>query len=297
MLAIEPQVRTFCARTLDPLIGAGGFDFIADLGAEMPMRTIGMLLGIPESDQEEIRDRIDAGMRLEEGAPSHATDTDNPLGVLDGSGFADYIDWRAEHPADDLMTDLLNAEYTDETGTTRKLTRVEVLNYVGLLAAAGNETTTRLVGWAGKILAEHADQRQELADDPALIPNAVEELLRYESPSPVQARYVSRTVEHYGQKVPAGSALLALTAAANRDDRKFADPDRFDIHRKIDHHLAFGYGIHFCLGSHLARMEGRIAIEEVLRRFPVWEVDWDNAVQAHTSTVRGWEKLPVITTA
>ncbi len=193
------------------------------------------------------------------------------------------------------MTDLLNAEFEDETGTTRKLTRVEVLNYVGLLAAAGNETTTRLIGWAGKVLAEHPGQRAELAADPALVPAAVEELLRHESPSPVQARYVARDVEHHGRTVPAGSALLALTAAANRDERKFADPDRFDIHRKIDHHLAFGYGLHFCLGSHLARLEGRIAIEEVLARFPTWEVDWDNAVQAHTSTVRGWEKLPVVT--
>ena len=291
MSAIEPQVRAFCAASLDPLVGSGGFDFIADLAAEMPMRTIGMLLGIPEQDQVEIRDRIDANMRLEEdGNPS-------PGGVegsaLDGSGFADYIDWRTEHPSDDLMTDLLNAEFEDEAGNIRKLSREEVLNYVGLLAAAGNETTTRLIGWSGKVLAEHPDQRAELVEDRTLIPNAIEELLRYESPSPVQARYVAADVEHYGRTVPAGGIVLALTASANRDERRFPVPDRFDIHRDIGHHVAFGYGIHFCLGAALARLEGRVALDEVLQRFPTWEVDWENAVQAHTSTVRGWEKLPV----
>ena len=191
------------------------------------------------------------------------------------------------------MTKLLNAEFEDTTGTTRKLTREEILGYVGLLAGAGNETTTRLIGWAGKLLAEHPDQRQELVDDPSLIPGAIEELLRYEAPSPVQARLVTQDVEHHGRAVPAGSVLLLMNGAANRDERTFPDPDRFDIHRKFDQHLSFGYGIHFCLGSHLARLEGRIALDEVLQRFPTWEVDWDHAVQAHTSTVRGWESLPV----
>jgi cytochrome P450 len=290
MAEIEPQARIFCARALDPLVDEGRFDFISDLAAEMPMRVIGMLLGIPEDDQEEIRSRIDEGMRLDEGEAPGAHDG---LGVLDGGGFGEYIDWRAEHPSDDLMTELLNAEFEDVTGTVRGLTRDEILNYVGLLAAAGNETTTRLIGWAGKVLAEHPDQRSELADDPGLVPGAIEELLRYESPSPVQARYVTRDVEHHGQKVPEGSVLLLMTGAANRDERKFDDPDRFDVHRAQQQHLAFGYGIHFCLGSHLARLEGRIALEEVLKRFPAWEVDWDNAVRAHTSTVRGWESLPV----
>ena len=193
------------------------------------------------------------------------------------------------------MTDLLQAEFEDETGTVRRLTREEVLGYVNLLAAAGNETTTRLIGWTGKVLAEHPDQRAELVEDRSLIPDAIEELLRYESPSPVQARYVTRDVEHHGQAVPAGSAILLLNASANRDERKFPDADRFDIHRTIDTHLAFGFGIHFCLGSALARLEGRIALDEILQRFPTWDVDWDHAVQARTSTVRGWEKLPVVT--
>jgi cytochrome P450 len=292
MQDIEPQVRAFCARTLDPLVGSDGFDFVNDLAAEMPMRTIGMLLGIPEEDQEAIRDRIDAGLRLDDGtAPPPVT----MAGVgHDDTVFGTYIDWRAEHPSDDLMTALLTTEFEDQLGVTRTLTREEIVNYIGLLAGAGNETTTRLIGWAGKLLAEHPDQRRELVADPSLIPNAVEEVLRYESPSPVQSRYVTRDVELHGQRVPEGSVMVLLTAAANRDEREFPDPDRFDIHRTIDHHLAFGYGIHFCLGSHLARLEGRVAIEEVLRRFPTWEIDWDHAVQAHTSTVRGWEQLPVV---
>ena len=229
-------------------------------------------------------------MRLEEGEAPSSSDG---MGVMDGSRFAEYIDWRAEHPSGDLMTELLNAQFEDATGAVRGLSRDEILNYIGLLAAAGNETTTRLIGWAGKVLAEHPDQRAELAQNADLIPAAIEELLRYESPSPVQARYVTRDVKHYGEKVSQGSVLLLMTGAANRDDRKFEDPDRFDIHRPVQQHLAFGYGIHFCLGSHLARLEGRIALEEVLKRFPTWEIDWDNAVQAHTSTVRGWESLPV----
>lgn len=293
MAAIEPRVREFCARSLDPLVGSGGFDFIRDLGAQMPMRTIGLLLGIPEEDQERIRDRTDEGLRLREGT---MPDRDRSYGDLGMSEFEDYIDWRSAHPSDDLMTELLQAEFQDVMGTVRRLTRQEVVNYIGLLAGAGNETTTRLIGWAGKLLAEHPDQRRQIVDDPTLIPNAVEELLRYEAPSPVQARYVSRDVEHHGCPVPAGSVMLLLNGAANRDERVFPDPDRFDIHRRIGHHLTFGYGLHFCLGSHLARLEGRVALDEVLKRFPRWEVDWDHAVQAHTSTVRGWERLPVITT-
>jgi cytochrome P450 len=293
MNAIEDKVRAFCARSLDPLVGAGGFDFVRDLGAQMPMRTIGMLLGIPESDQEVIRDRIDAGLRLDEGTMPDANEQFGDDRVEPGNEFEEYIDWRAENPSDDLMTELLNAEIEEPDGRRRTLSRDEILGYVGLLAGAGNETTTRLIAWTGKVLAEHPDQRRQLAEDRSLVPNAVEELLRFEPPSPVQARYVTRDVEHHGQTLPEGSAVLLLNGAANRDERAFPDADRFDIHRKIDHHLTFGYGIHFCLGAALARLEGRVALDEVLQRFPTWEVDWDNAVRARTSTVRGWEKLPV----
>ena len=288
--ALEPKIREFCAHSLDPLVGAGSFDFVADLGAPMPMRVISMLLGIPDSDQEAVRHRVDSNIRTKPGEPMEVS-----ANFADGEMFGDYIDWRAEHPSDDLMTDLLNAEFEDETGTVRRLTRDEVLTYTFVVAGAGNETTTRLIGWAGKVLAEHPDQRRELVSDPALIPNAIEELLRYEPPPPHVGRYVGRDVELHGQIMPAGSAALFLVGSANRDDRRFPDGDRFDIHRKTGGHLTFGYGIHFCLGASLARLEGRIALDEVLKRFPEWEVDYDGAKLAPTSTVRGWETMPVLT--
>ena len=176
--------------------------------------------------------------------------------AFDGSQFAEYIDWRAEHPSDDLMTQLLDAEFDDETGTRRRLTRDEVLTYVMLLAGAGNETTTRLIGWTGKLLAEHPDERRALVEDRSLVPNAIEEILRYEAPSPVQARTMTRDMDHHGQTVSAGSIMVLLNGSANRDDREFPDADRFDVHREIAHHLSFGYGIHFCLGAALAAPRG-----------------------------------------
>ena len=290
MNAIEPKVREFCARTLDPLVGSGHFDFIADLGAQMPMRTIGYLLGIPEQDQEAIRDRLDEGLHLEEGQEG----TFDAEGMDGAEMFGEYIDWRAEHPSDDLMTEMLNAEFEDETGVTRTFTREEVSTFVSLLAGAGNETTTRLIGWMGKLLAEHPDQRRQIVEDRSLVPQTVEEVLRYEAPSPVQARYVAKDVEHHGHKIPEGSVMVLLNGSANRDDRQFPDGDRFDIHREAGHHLSFGYGIHFCLGAALARLEGRVALDEVLDRFPEWEVDWEHAEQARTSTVRGWASLPAL---
>jgi cytochrome P450 len=289
--ALEPKVREFCRRSLDPLVGSGRFDFVADLGARMPVRVIGMLLGIPEQDQDAIRERADASLRTREGEPMRYSDNS----FMTGEVFSEYVDWRLEHPSDDLMTELLNAEFEDETGTIRRLSRGEVLTFVNILAAAGAETTTRLIGWAGKVLADHPDQRRQLAEDPSLIPNAIEEILRYEPPAPHIARCVARDVGIHGRTVPEGSAILFLVASANRDERRFADGERFDIRRKIGQHLSFGLGIHFCLGAALARLEGRVALEEVLKRFPEWEVDHANAKLASTSTVRGWETLPVLT--
>ena len=291
MLELEPKVRAFCARALDPLVGAGGFDFVADIGAQVPMRTIGMLLGIPEEHQEEARNRADASLRTDPGQPMD-TAAEN-MGQADF--FAEYIDWRATHPSDDLMTDLLNAEFEDEAGTIRRLTRDEVLMYVSVVSGAGNETTNRLIGWIGKVLADHPDQRAELVEDRSLGANAIEELLRFEPPTPHVARYVTRDVDVHGQTVPAGSALICLSGSANRDDRKYPDAERFDVHRPSGPHLTFGYGIHYCLGANLARLEGRVVLDEVLTRFPDWDVDWDNARRAPTSTVRGWDSLPVTT--
>lgn len=291
MLALEEKVREFCGSVLDPLVGAGRLDFVADLGEQIPMRTIGMLLGVPESDQEEARDRANASLRTDPGKPMKVS-ADN-IGQADF--FSDYIDWRATHPSDDLMSELLFVEFEDEHGTTRRLTRDEVLMYVSVVSGAGNETTNRLIGWMGKVLAEHPDQRRELVQDRSLVANTIEELLRFEPPTPHVARYVAHDVELHDHTVPAGSAMICLTGSANRDGNKYQDPDRFDIHRDVGQHLTFGYGIHFCLGAALARMEGRVTLDEVLKRFPQWEVDWDNIRRAPTSTVRGWDSLPVIT--
>jgi cytochrome P450 len=288
---LEPKIREFCANSLDPIMGTDRFDFIADLGARMPMQVISMLLGIPESDQEAVRDHVDANLRTEAGEPMQVSEN-----FVTGAMFADYVDWRAEHPSDDIMTELLHVEFVDETDTVRKLTRNELLTYLEVLAGAGNETTTRLIGWTAKVLADHPDQRAELVADPSLIPNAIEEILRYESPAPHVGRCVAKQdLVVHGTEVPAGSVMLFLLGSANRDDRRFPNGDSFDIHRNDGRHLTFGNGIHLCMGAALARMEGVIALEEVLTRFPEWDVDMDNARLSPTSTVRGWETLPVFT--
>jgi cytochrome P450 len=287
--ALEPQIRRYCAEALDPLVGTDQFDLIAEFGAQMPMRVIGMLLGIPEEDQEAIRDRSDETLRTEPGQPMKHTNA-----FAAGENFEEYIDWRVDHPSDDIMTELLNAEFDDPTGERRRLTREELLTYVAVVAGAGNETTARLIGWTGKVLADHPDQRREIVEDRSLVNDAIEEILRFEPPAPAVARSVAFDTELYEQKVPAGSAMVFLIGAANRDDRRFADGDTFDIHRKAVSHVTFGYGAHFCLGASLARLEGRIALDELLDRFPEWDVDTEGAKLGSTSTVRGWEALPIV---
>jgi cytochrome P450 len=290
--ALEPKIREFTSRCLDPLIGTGRFDFVRDLGALMPMRVIGMLLGIPEADQQYVAEHGDSTIRTERGGKM----TENPNGVIaTGEVFASYIDWRAEHPSDDIMTELLTAEFADETGTRRRLRRDELLLYLQVIATAGSETTTRLLGWAGKVLADHPDQRRELVANRTLLSAAIEELLRFEPPAPHISRYVTRDLMYYGQKVPAGSAMMLLVGAANRDPRRFGtDSESFNIHRPPRQHVSFGVGTHFCLGNALARLEGRIALDEIFDRFPEWEVDLTDAELSPTTTVRGWESMPAV---
>ena len=290
MAALEDQVRAFCARSLDPLVGSDGFDIIEELASVLPMRVIGMLLGIPEQDQVAVRNKTDDNLRTVPGQPMQVKEES----VANGEMFADYIEWRAQHPSDDLMTHLLTAEFEDESGEIRTLTRQEVLTYTSVIAGAGNETTGRLIGWLAKLLAEHPDQRREVVEDRSLVPRVIDEALRFEPTGHATARYVMEDVEYHGTTVPAGSAMLLLLAAANRDERRYANPDVYDIHRDDIQHLTFGYGLHFCLGASLARLEGRVALDELLNRFPTWEVDESDIRLAPTSTVRGWERLPLV---
>jgi cytochrome P450 len=164
---------------------------------------------------------------------------------------------------------------------------------MNVVSVAGAETTTRLIGWSGKLLSDHPDQRRQLAADRSLIPGAIEEILRFEPPALQAARYVTRDVDYYGQTVPAGSAMLTLIGAANRDGERFGpDAEIFNITRPPRQHVTFGVGAHYCLGNALARLEGRIALDEILNRFPDWEVDLEAAVFSSSSAVRGWDSMP-----
>jgi cytochrome P450 len=289
MKAIEDQVRAFCAACLDPLTDGDRFDFTLDLGAEMPMRVVGILVGIPDSLQRTVRNVAGRRLRNKPGEPLPVS-KDN---YFNGNMFREYVEWREQNPSDDLVTELLHVEFKDVSGTVRRLSTDELLVFLGVIANAGTETVGRLFGWLGKLLGEHPDQRRELVEDPSLISGAVEEVLRFEPPVHHIARYVANDVEYHDQTVPAGSPLLLMAGSANRDERRFDDPERFDIHRNANH-LSFGRGTHFCLGASLARLEGRVALEEILNRWPDWTIDMDNAVRAPTSTVRGWDSMPAI---
>ncbi|MET0824943.1 MAG: cytochrome P450 [Acidimicrobiales bacterium] len=290
--SLEEHIREFCTELLDGWSGDDSFDYVQGFGAQLPSMVISELLGVPDDQREAVRHAIDDTFHIEPG-----------VGMINDFAFEARIrlfehleailaDRRA-HPRDDMITDLVQAEMLDEDGTTRRLTDEECNGFVNLLVSAGTETVARLLGWAAMTLEAHPDQRAELAADAELLPNAVDELLRYEAPSPVQGRWTTTETEFHGTTIPKDSKVLLLTGSAGRDERKYPDGERFDIHRAIDTHVSFGYGIHFCIGAALARMEGRIALEEVLARFPEWQVDHDNATRLHTSTVRGWINVPV----
>ncbi|BBX19829.1 cytochrome P450 [Mycolicibacterium duvalii] len=289
MKAIEEQIRSFCAACLDPLRGGDRFDFTRDLGAEMPMRVIGMLVGMPDSLQRSVRKVAGARLRNKPGEPLPVS-RDN---YFNGNMFRDYVAWRKDNPGDDLVTELLHVEFDDVDGQRRRLRDEELLVFLGVIANAGTETVGRLFGWLGKVLADHPDQRRELVADPSLIPAAIEEVLRLEPPVHSIARYVAEDVEYHGETVPAGSALLLMAGAANHDERRFENPEHFDI-RRNPNHLTFGRGAHFCLGASLARIEGRVALEEILKRWPDWTIDTEHATRAPTATVRGWDSMPAI---
>ncbi|MGF7237843.1 MAG: cytochrome P450 [Frankia sp.] len=289
--ALEEHIRKLCHELLEPRVGSGGFDFVQDFATQLPSKVISELIGVEPIDREDVRLLIDETFHIEEGKGMINDVSFNAQIKLHGY-FTELIEARRKNPKDDLISGLIEAEITTAEGN-RRLSTDEAVDFTNLLVSAGTETVARLLGWACYLLAAHPDQRADLAADPSLLRNAVEETLRYEAPSPVQGRTLTADVELHGTTIPAKSKVLLLTGSAGRDERVYADADRYNIRRKFDSHVSFGHGAHFCLGAALARMEGRVALEETLRRFPTWDIDHDNTVRLHTSTVRGFDKLPI----
>ena len=290
--ALEGRARQICGELLDPLVGSDSFDYVTSLAAQLPSRVISSLVGVPPEDQEQQRRYVDQMFHIESGVGmANSTAAEGALSLI--SYLSELVAARSRDPRDDMASALVQAEIVDDDGTTRRLTPDECTNFTLLLYTAGTETVGKLLGNAAVILAQHPDQRRELLEDSSLIPNAIEELLRYEPPSPINGRWTTSGVELHGVTIPKESKVLLLDGSAGRDERAFPDPDRFDIHRKIPHHLSFGYGIHFCVGAALARLEGRVALEETLRRFPEWHVDMSSVERVHTSTVRGYRSVPI----
>jgi cytochrome P450 len=295
---LEDRVRRLCTGYLDPFVGAGSFDFVDDFAARVPPAVILALMGFPEEAADEWRRGIDAMFHMEEtdeGFVGRRT-ADEIQAATAASLFQllpEMLASRRRHPQDDMVSVLANSDLEEDDGTTRKLTDAEIGSFVTLLSIAGTETVARLLSWAAVLLARHPDQRRLLVENPDVIPNGIEEMLRYEAPSPVNARWVTCDVEYHGQQVPKDSKMILLNGSADRDERRFDDPDRFDVQRAIDRHLAFGYGTHFCVGAALARLEARVALEETLARFPVWDVEDSELEWVHTSTVRGFAKVPI----
>jgi cytochrome P450 len=290
--ALEVRIRELCAKYLDPFVGAGGFDFVQDFGMRLPVMVISSLLGFPEEDHDQLREWSDLSLHREEGKEGATPEALEARDLTMGYYFS-QIEQRRRQPRDDMITALTEADLATPEGEVRKLDDLEIIGMLALISNAGNETVARMLGWAALVLDEYPDARREMADDPSLIPVGVEELLRYEAPSPIQGRYVTKDIELHGTVLPEGAKLALLTGSAGRDERKYPDPDTYDIHRSIERHVTFGYGAHFCLGAALARMEGTVALAEVLRRFPAWEVDRSAVTYVATNTVRGPSSAPV----
>ena len=287
--SMEDEVREIVSTWLDQLKGRASFDFIQDFGALVPMMVICSFMGLPKEDHDSVRKLVDASLHREEGQDSFDMDTMmRSIRYYDGA-----LAIREFESRDDFISELITANVKLDDGTTRPLTQSERINFLSLTAGGGNETVARLLGWAGALLAEHPEQRKLLVDNPDLIPQAVEEILRFESPSPVQGRTVMKDIELHGTTIKKGSIVLLLTNSANRDADAYEDPDTFNIMREPKQHASFGFGAHFCVGAALARLEGRVALEETLKRYPEWDVEWTDTERVHTSSVRGYLKLPV----
>ena len=290
---MDGTIRELAGEFLDPFAGVGEMDAIDDFTGKLPMNVISTLLGIPREDREMVRHISNRIMHREEGSVEHTADSMQAAMELLGY-FGKCIEARQKKPTGDMMTALVQAELPDANGGSSTLSDEEILGFCILLAVAGNETVTKILGNGIYWLWKNPDQRAALAQDASLVPGAVEELLRYDPPSHYQGRVTMKDVAWYGQTVPEGARVLLLTGSTGRDEREFPDqPEKFDIHRRIERHLGFGHSRHICLGANLARLESKIAIEELLRRFPRYEIDIDRAERVHSSNVRGYAKLPL----
>lgn len=292
---LEPFIRARAGALLDRFREAPEFDAVTDLSVRLPLDVISELVGIPEEQRDqvhELSDRVlarssDAGLSEEAFAATVELFT----------MFRDLVQDRRTRPGDDVISLLIQTEVTDDEGTTRRLSDDEVAMRFEELALAGHETVAKLIPNGIVALAWFPDQRRRLLDDPSLMRAAVDEMLRWDAPSQYQGRTAARDVEVHGVTIPAGDRVILLTGSANHDERVYPDPERFDVHREIEHPVSFGFGIHLCLGAHLARLETRVAFEELLARFPHYDVDGDRAVRHAHSNVRGLSHLPVLTGA
>jgi cytochrome P450 len=288
---LEPFVRETAIACLEPLVEQGGGDFVEEFSAILPMNVIMELLGVPRADRNDLRHLMDATLdRLEEPPyiPDHAFEAMARTSEYWTSLLAD----KRAHPDDGFVSKLCAAEVETEGGGTECLSDREVIGFASLIGSAGTETLTKLLANAVVLFHRNPDEWQKVLDSPAKIPGAVEETLRYWAPSQYQGRVLSADVTAHGVTMPKGSRVLLLTGAANRDDREYEDPDRFDVDRPTHIALGLGHGLHFCLGAALARLEGRIGLEEFARRFPRYEVDEDNLQRVHMSNVHGFASVP-----
>jgi cytochrome P450 len=290
MAEIEPEVRRIARAHLDALGERRGFDVVEEFTARLPMDVISALLGIPESDRREVQRKSNLMLHREPGNP-----LPTPEAIAASGELLAYITRlmaeRRARPGDDLLTRLLEVEVEDARGERARLSDDDVRMFFVLLATAGNETVMKLLATALHELWKRPDQRRVLTSEPHWIPNAVEETLRFDPPSQYQGRVTTREVAIHGARIPRGAKVALVNGAAGRDERKYAEPDRYDVRREIDLHLGFGYGRHVCLGAHLARMESRIGLEEFLARYPEYEVT--RTERMHSSNVRGFKRVEI----
>ncbi len=289
--ALESMIQAYTNQYLDNLAGSKSFDYVQDFGAWLPPMVIGALVGVPESDRDMYRRWTDESLHIDEGQTGPSEKAQKAR--MEGGAYVwNMVQERRKNLGDDMISDLLQAEI-DQDGEKRKLTDLEVVAFVQLLAGAGSETVARFLGFAGVELGRNPDQRKILIDDPSVIPNAVEELLRFEAPSPVNGRWVMHDTEINGTKIPKDSKILLINGSANRDPREYDEPEKLKVKREIKRHITFGYGPHFCLGASLARLEAKVALAETLKRYPNWEVDEAGLEMVRTTTVRGYAKVPI----